>query len=75
LFFVTGGMAWGASNYRSVDIFAAGCPACGGTTFSQTDAGYVVGFGFDWAPWSNNWIVRIEYLYHSLGGATATAVL
>jgi opacity protein-like surface antigen len=35
----------------------------------------VVGFGFDWAPWSNNWIVRIEYLYHSLGGATATAIL
>ena len=75
MFFVTGGVAWGASNYRSFDLFAPGCPVCGGTTFSETNAGFVAGLGFDWTPWHNNWIVRIEYLYHNLGGATATAAL
>jgi outer membrane immunogenic protein len=75
MFFVTGGAAWGASNYRSFDVFAAGCPVCGGTTFSRTNAGYVAGLGFDWMPWRDNWIVRVEYLYHNLGGATATAAL
>jgi outer membrane immunogenic protein len=75
MFFVTGGVAWGASNYRSFDVFPAGCPVCGGTAFSQTNVGYVAGLGFDWMPWHNNWIVRVEYLYHNLGGATATASL
>ena len=75
MFFVTGGAAWGASNYRSFDMFAPGCPVCGGTTFSETNAGYVAGLGFDWTPWHNNWMVRVEYLYHNLGGATATAAL
>jgi hypothetical protein len=65
----------GASSYRSLDLFPAGCPVCGGTTFSQTNVGYVAGLGFDWMPWHNNWIVRVEYLYHNLGGATATASL
>jgi outer membrane immunogenic protein len=75
MFFVTGGAAWGASNYRSFDMYAPGCPLCGGTTFSETNAGYVAGLGFDWTPWHNNWMVRIEYLYRNLGGATATAAL
>ena len=75
MFFVTGGAAWGSSSYRSFDIFAAGCPVCGGTTFSGTNAGYVAGLGFDWTPWHNAWIVRVEYLYHDLGGAKATAGL
>jgi outer membrane immunogenic protein len=75
MFFVTGGAAWGASNYRSFDLFAPGCPVCGGTTFSETNAGYVAGLGFDWTPWHNNWVVRMEYLYHNLGGTTATAAL
>jgi outer membrane immunogenic protein len=75
MFFLTGGVAWGASNYRSFDLFPGGCPVCGGTAFGQTSVGYVAGLGFDWTPWHNNWIVRIEYLYHNLGGATATASL
>jgi outer membrane immunogenic protein len=75
MFFVTGGAAWGASSYSSFDTFAAGCPVCGGTSFSETNAGYVAGLGFDWMPWHDNWIVRVEYLYHNLGGATATAAL
>jgi outer membrane immunogenic protein len=75
MFFITGGVAWGASSYRSFDIFPAGCPVCGGVTFSQTNMGYVAGLGFDWMPWHNNWLVRVEYLYHNLGGATAIASL
>jgi outer membrane immunogenic protein len=75
LFFVTGGVAWGSSSYRSFDLFPGGCPVCGGTSFNQTNTGYVAGLGFDWTPWHNNWIVRVEYLYHNLGGATATAAL
>jgi outer membrane immunogenic protein len=75
MFFVTGGAAWGASSYSSFDTFAAGCPVCVGTSFSETNTGYVAGLGFDWTPWHNNWIVRVEYLYHNLGGATATAAL
>jgi outer membrane immunogenic protein len=73
LFFVTGGGAWGWSSYNSIDAFTGGCPNCGATSFSNTSGGYVVGGGVDWAPWNNNWIVRVEYLYHNLGGATATA--
>jgi outer membrane immunogenic protein len=73
LLFVTGGGAWGWSSYSSIDAFVGGCPACGATSFSNTNAGYVVGGGVDWAPWNNNWIVRLEYLYYDLGGAAATA--
>jgi outer membrane immunogenic protein len=75
MFFVTGGAAWGGSSYSAFDTFAAGCPVCSGTSFSETNTGYVAGLGFDWTPWHNNWMVRVEYLYHNLGGATATAAL
>jgi hypothetical protein len=37
--------------------------------------GYVAGLAFDWMPWHKNWLVRVEYLHHNLGGATATASL
>jgi outer membrane immunogenic protein len=73
LFFVTGGGAWGRSSYSSTDVFAGGCPLCGTTSFSNTGSGFVVGAGMDWAPWRNNWIIRAEYLYYNLSGATGTA--
>jgi outer membrane immunogenic protein len=71
LFFMTGGGAWGWSSYRSFDALAGGCPACAVAAFDSTASGYVAGVGFDWALWNSNWIVRTEYLYHSLSGATA----
>jgi outer membrane immunogenic protein len=74
LLFATGGGAWGKTNYASLDAFTGGCPNCGGTTFSTTSSGYVVGGGVDWAPWRNNWIVRVEYLYYNLSGTNSTAV-
>jgi len=71
---VTGGGAWGRTSYSSVDAFS-GCPNCAATTFSNTSSGYVLGGGVEWAPWSNNWMVRAEYLYYNLTGATGTSVL
>jgi len=71
--YATGGGAWGRSSYTSIDAFNGGCPNCGGTSFSNSNSGYVVGAGVDWAPWSNNWIVRLEYLHYGLNGASATA--
>ncbi len=73
LVYVTGGGAWGRSSYTSLDAFSGGCPNCGVTSFSNTGSGYVVGGGVDWAPWRNNWVVRAEYLYYNLSGATGTA--
>jgi outer membrane immunogenic protein len=73
LLYVTGGGAWGRSSYSSVDAFG-GCPGnCGIVSFSNTSSGYVVGAGVEWAPWSTNWIVRAEYLYYNLSGATAVS--
>jgi outer membrane immunogenic protein len=74
LFFATGGGAWGRSSYSSIDVFPFGCPLCGATSFSNTASGYVVGAGMDWAPWQNNWVIRAEYLYYNLSGATGTSV-
>jgi outer membrane immunogenic protein len=73
LLFATGGGAWGRTNYTSLDAFSGGCPNCGFTSFSNTSSGWVAGAGVDWAPWSNNWIVRVEYLHYELQGATSTS--
>jgi outer membrane immunogenic protein len=73
LLYATGGGAWGRTSYTSVDAFSGGCPNCGTTAFSNTASGWVVGAGVDWAPWSNNWIVRVEYLHYDLEGATSTS--
>lgn len=73
LFFATGGGAWGRTGYTSSDLFPGGCPASI-TSFGNTGSGYVVGAGMDWAPWRNNWIIRAEYLYYNLSGATSNIV-
>jgi outer membrane immunogenic protein len=73
LVYFTGGGAWARTSYTSVDAFSGGCPNCGATSFSNTASGWVVGGGVDWAPWSNNWIVRVEYLHYDLEGATSTS--
>jgi outer membrane immunogenic protein len=73
LLYVTGGAAWGGTNYSAQDIFLLGCPNCGVTSFSQTRSGYVIGAGGEWAPWSNNWLLRAEYLYYQLNGTTSSA--
>jgi outer membrane immunogenic protein len=74
LLYVTGGGAWAKTNYNGTDIFNGGCAVgnCATTSFSSTNGGWVVGAGAEWAPWSNNWLFRFEYLYYSLQGASAT---
>jgi outer membrane immunogenic protein len=74
LAYLTGGGAWGRISYSSVDAFGP-CPACGSTSFSNTASGWVVGAGVDWAPWSYNWIVRVEYLHYDLQGAATSSFL
>jgi outer membrane immunogenic protein len=73
LAYFTGGGAWGRISYSSVDAFGP-CPAvCVSTSFSNIAPGWVVGAGVDWAPWSNNWIVRVEYLHYGLQGAASSS--
>jgi opacity protein-like surface antigen len=67
---VSGGWAWGGTSFSSTDFFVFGFPVCATTSFSNTSSGLVLGGGLEWVPWGNNWIVRAEYLYYSLGGAT-----
>jgi outer membrane immunogenic protein len=70
LVYLTGGGAWARTSFSSTDVFFFGCPACATTSFSNTSAGYVLGGGLEWAPWSDSWIVRAEFLYYNLSGAT-----
>jgi outer membrane immunogenic protein len=70
LLYVTSGGAWGRTNFSSTDVFILGCPACATASFSNTSSGVVLGGGVEWAPWSNNWTIRAEYLWYSLGGAS-----
>lgn len=72
LLYATAGGAWGRTRFSSIDIFISGCPACATTSFSDTSSGVVLGGGVEWAPWSNNWIIRAEYLWYSLGGTSRT---
>jgi outer membrane immunogenic protein len=74
LLYGTGGVAWTRTSYAGLDVFnTGGCPNCLGTTFNDTHAGWVAGAGVDWAPWSNNWIFRLEYLHYQFSGVTSTA--
>jgi outer membrane immunogenic protein len=72
LLYMTAGGAWGRTSFSSTDIFFLGCPACATTSFSNTSSGVVLGGGVEWAPWSNNWTIRAEYLWYSLGGTSRT---
>jgi outer membrane immunogenic protein len=72
LLYITAGGAFGRTSLSSTDIFISGCPACATTSFSNTSSGVVLGGGVEWAPWSNNWTIRAEYLWYSLGGASGT---
>jgi outer membrane immunogenic protein len=70
LLYITAGGAFGRTSFSSTDIFISGCPACATSSFSNTSSGVVLGGGVEWAPWSNNWTIRAEYLWYSLGGAS-----
>jgi len=68
LAYVTGGGAWGGVDYaasNSNSLFYATAVA-----FSSTPSGYVVGGGLEWRM-SGNWLLRGEYLFYRLSGASA----
>jgi outer membrane immunogenic protein len=52
LLYATGGAAWSTVSIPFVDTLPA----------TQTKNGWVAGGGFEWAPWADNWSVRVEYL-------------
>jgi outer membrane immunogenic protein len=74
LFFVTGGVA--VTNvktaYTFTDTFFNGFVNAGS---SSTKAGWTVGGGVEWAPWSNNWTMKVEYLYADFGTVSDAAVM
>jgi outer membrane immunogenic protein len=72
LAYVTGGGAWGKIDYAANDFNG---PGGGGgyftaVAFSNTVSGYAVGGGLEWKM-TNNWLLRGEYLFYRLAGASA----
>ncbi len=58
MLYFTGGAAWTTISIPGVDTLPA----------TQTKSGWVIGGGFEWAPWASNWLVRAEYLNYSFTG-------
>jgi outer membrane immunogenic protein len=58
LIYATGGAAWSTVSIPFVDTLPA----------TQTKNGWVAGGGFEWAPWADNWSVRVEYLNYRFTG-------
>lgn len=73
LVYGTGGAAWTRTNYSGFDQFDN--PSFLATSFNDIRTGWVAGAGVDWAPWSNNWILRVEYLHYQFGGVSSTPVV
>jgi len=71
LLFGTGGIAWEHSGFAGLDAGFGGCPNCRSTSFDQTHVGFVVGGGVDWAPWSGDWTIRLEYLHYQFPGVSS----
>lgn len=71
LLYITGGGAWAKTAYSGLDAFIGGCPNCVSLNYSSTPTGWVLGGGVEWAPWSNNWLVRAEYLHYDMQGSTS----
>lgn len=73
LLYATGGIAWAGVDYVALDKFTLGCPSCAPlSTLHKTQNGYTMGGGVEWAPWSNDLLFRVEYLYYRFKGTTAT---
>jgi outer membrane immunogenic protein len=70
LVYGTGGDAWKRTDYAGTDTFNTGGSVS--TAFGQSQTGWVAGGGAEWAPWSNNWILRLEYLHYQFGGTSST---
>jgi outer membrane immunogenic protein len=73
LLYGTGGIAWRGADYSGADQFNN--PTVLSTQFGDERVGTVFGAGAEWAPWSNYWIFRIEYLHYQFRGISSTAML
>ncbi len=71
LVYGTGGGAWASTDYTGVDTINSGQSST--VNFSNSATGWVAGGGVEWAPWSNNWILRAEYLHYQFGGVSASS--
>ena len=71
LVYVTGGAGWGHFNYEA-SAFHIAANYFANTSFSKTQAGFVVGGGLEWAL-TQSWLIRGEYLYYGLDGSSAIA--
>ena len=54
MFYGTGGLAWNRSSFLG---------------FHDTDTGYALGLGFEWA-FAPNWSAKVEYMYYNFDNAT-----
>ncbi|MEP9379389.1 outer membrane protein [Aquabacter sp. CN5-332] len=59
--YITGGLAWGRSDYGSIY----------GVDTSETNWGWTIGGGVEYA-FTNNWTAKIEYQYIDLDGSSYT---
>jgi outer membrane immunogenic protein len=71
LVYVTGGAAWGGFDYSASAVYVNN-DYTAASSFSSTKTGYVVGGGVEYALWSN-WLLRWEYQFYRLQGASITA--
>jgi outer membrane immunogenic protein len=72
----TVGGAWGKIDYAASNF--AGAPLvvpsyATSTAFSNTEGGWVAGGGLEWMI-TNNWLLRGEYLYYSVGNSPSVVV-
>ncbi len=71
----TGGFAIGNVQYSGIHVYAnpLGCPNCAIVSpFTSSGTGYAVGGGLEYLL-GRNWLLRGEYVYYNLGGASAAA--
>jgi outer membrane immunogenic protein len=74
LLYVTGGGAWERSDLTGLHTYASPCPNCSLTSVTSSETGWTIGGGIEWAPWSNNWLVRAEYLYYHFNGLSSVGL-
>ncbi|MEZ5899218.1 MAG: outer membrane beta-barrel protein [Hyphomicrobiaceae bacterium] len=68
LIYFTGGVAWKDADYTAREVFTNSSAS---TSFSNTDTGYVLGAGLEWAL-DSHWLLRTEYLFYNFDGVSAS---
>jgi outer membrane immunogenic protein len=71
LLYATGGAAWADLHHWGIDAYEGGCPNCVPVSFSDSNAGWVVGAGAEWIV-ARNWMFRVEYLHYEFDSGSST---